>query len=85
MNETLATEMMKELKASNRRWFIAFLVTLIASIITIIGTHAGYLWYMNTPDTSTMVQVDGEGGNANYVGNDMNGVINNGKSDSNNN
>ena len=82
MNETLATEIVRELKAVNKRLFIA----LIATLVLLLATHAGYLWYLNTPDTSTMVQVDGEGGNANYVGNDMNGVINNnGESDSNNN
>ena len=80
MNETLATEIMKELKASSKRWFIAFLTVTVLWFATI----GGFLWYLNTPGETetTTVQVDGEGGNANYVGNDMNGVINNGESNS---
>ena len=45
VNETLATEMLRELKASNRRWFIAFIVVLILWFAT-IGT---FLWYISLP------------------------------------
>ncbi|MCI9085746.1 MAG: hypothetical protein HFE51_04910 [Clostridia bacterium] len=42
MSETLATEMLKELKSSSKRWFIAFL-TVLGILLATIG---GFLWYM---------------------------------------
>ena len=62
-NETLATEMLRELKASNRRWFIAFLIALTLWFATI----GAFLWYISLPideytidqyadgDTNTMI------------------------------
>lgn len=69
---TLASEILAELKASARRWFIAFLVMLGIEIATV----AGFLWYISLPVDET-VQVENEDGNANYVGGDVRGVINN--------
>ena len=69
---TLATEILAELKASARRWFIAFLVMLGIEIATV----GGFLWYISLPVDET-VQVENEDGNANYVGGDVRGVINN--------
>ena len=36
-NETLATEMMREIRATSKRWFIAFIITLCLWFATIIG------------------------------------------------
>lgn len=44
-NTTLATELLHELKASARRWFIAFLVMVALEIITVVG----FLWYVTLP------------------------------------
>lgn len=44
-SETLATELLKELKASAKRWFIAFLVMVGIEFATI----AGFLWYISLP------------------------------------
>lgn len=44
-NETLATELLKEIKASAKRWFIAFLVMIGIEFATI----AGFLWYISLP------------------------------------
>lgn len=44
-HETLATEMLHELKASSKRWFIAFLVTLVLWFAT-IGV---FIWYISLP------------------------------------
>lgn len=44
-NTTLATELLHELKASARRWFIAFLVMVTLEIITVVG----FLWYVTLP------------------------------------
>ena len=44
-NETLATEMLRELKANSKRWFIAFLVALGLWFAT-IGV---FFWYISLP------------------------------------
>lgn len=75
---TLATEILHELKASAKRWFIAFIVMICVEVVTI----GGFLWYISLPAEET-VSVENDSGNANYVGNDMTGDINNGESDSN--
>lgn len=77
---TLATEMLHELKSSAKRWFIAFIVTLVLWFAT-IGI---FMWYITLPtDTETeTVTVENEDGNANYAGRDMNGVVNNGEDNS---
>lgn len=74
---TLATEIFKELKASARRWFIAFLLMLGVEIATV----AGFLWYISLP-TEEGVVVENEDGNANYVGGDIGGNLTNGTNNS---
>lgn len=59
---TLATEIFKELKASARRWFIAFLVMCGVEICTV----ASFLWYISLPVDE--VTVENDDGNALYVG-----------------
>lgn len=49
MEETLATEMLKELKAQSKRWFISFIVVLILWFST-IGV---FVWYINQPINET--------------------------------
>ena len=44
-NETLATELLHEIKATSRRWFIAFCVMVGVEVATI----AGFLWYISLP------------------------------------
>lgn len=80
MNEdtTLAMEILKELKASAKRWFIAFVIMLCIEVATI----GGFLWYLSLP-VEELVTVENDSGNANYVGNDMNGDLYNGKDNSN--
>ena len=75
---TLATELLHELKASAKRWFIAFIVTLVLWFAT-IGV---FIWYITLPVTTEEVTVENEDGNANYIGDDMNGDITNGKDNS---
>ena len=43
--ESLATELLHEIKRSAKRWFIAFLVMVGVEICTI----AGFLWYITLP------------------------------------
>lgn len=44
-HETLATELLHEIKASAKRWFIAFCIMVVVEILTI----AGFLWYISLP------------------------------------
>lgn len=69
---TLATEILHELKLSAKRWFIAFLIMLGIEIATI----GGFLWYLSLP-TEESVTVENDDGNANYVGRDVIGNVNN--------
>ena len=73
-NQPLATELIKELRASNRRWFIVAL----AELGIIIAIVIGFLWYISLPIEE--ISVEAEGGNANYIGNDLEGDLYNGES-----
>ena len=72
---TLATEIFTELKASARRWFIAFLIMCGIEAATV----GGFLWYISLPVEEGVIV---ENGNANYVGGYVGGDINNGTGDS---
>ena len=74
-NSTLATELLHELKQHSKRWFIAFIIMVIVEAFTI----AGFLWYISLPVEEETVQVENDGGNTNYIGKNLNGVINNGE------
>lgn len=71
--KTLATELMHELKMSAKRWFYAFILMCCLEVCTI----GGFLWYISLPIDD--VTVENDDGNANYIGDDLNGVLNNGK------
>lgn len=43
--KTLATELLHELKASAKRWFIAFIIMVVLEVLTI----GGFLWYIILP------------------------------------
>jgi hypothetical protein len=62
--ETLALEIMKELKASSKRWFISFIVVLILWFATI----GMFIWYIYQPieevETTTSQDADTEGDNS---------------------
>ena len=73
MNETLATEMLREIKASAKRWFIIAVVELGIIIAIIVG----FLWYCSLPVED--VTIDSDNGNANYIGRDLNGELTNGE------
>ena len=67
---TLATEILSELKASAKRWFIAFLVMCGIELATV----AGFLWYISLPIEET-VDIQNDDGNANYIGGDVTGGV----------
>ena len=67
-NNTLAMELLKELKLSSRRWFIAFLVALALWFVT-IGL---FIWYVSLPVEE--VTIENEDGAASYIG-DNNSIV----------
>jgi len=69
----LALELLQEVKASARRWFII-------SIVELFVITALILILLLVPQES--VEIENQDGNANYIGNDMNGDINNGENQS---
>lgn len=50
--ETLATEMLREIKAQSKRWFIVAIIELVI----IIATNTGWLIYESTFETVTEEQ-----------------------------
>lgn len=69
--------MMTHITLALKRWFIIAMVELVILLATIIG----FLWYISLPiEETTTVEVENTDGNANYIGNDMNGDFNYGKS-----
>jgi hypothetical protein len=75
---TLATEIFRELKASARRWFIAFLVMCGIELATV----SAFIWYISLPVDET-VAIENDDGNANYIGGSVSGgVHNNGENNS---
>lgn len=80
----LATELMHELKAASKRWFIAFLVVLGLWFATI----GGFIWYISLPveeTTSTDIsqEADNDGHNQ-VVGGDFIGSETDSQSSQNN-
>lgn len=70
-----ATEVLSEVKASSKRWFIAFLTVLVLWFATI----GAFIWYISLPVEDYDVSIENGEGNANYVGRDLNGQIDNGE------
>jgi hypothetical protein len=52
--ETLATELLREVKAQSKRWFIAFVVTVVLWFATI----GAFLWYISLPVEEYEYDVD---------------------------
>ena len=77
--KNLATEMLHELKAQSKRWFIIAIIELII----IIATNTGWLIYESNfetvADTETTTVDGGENGVATYLENSESGDINYGE------
>jgi len=72
----LATELLKEVQISAKRWFIIA----IAELFIILAMAGGFVWYLSLPTDEVVVENDD--GNATYVGNDLTGAIHSGKDNS---
>ena len=68
-----ATELLSEVKASARRWFIAFIVVAVLWFASICA----FIWYISLPVEEAVIQNDS--GNANFIGRDLNGEVYNGE------
>ena len=77
--ESLAMEMLKELKHQSKRWFIIAIIELII----IIATNTGWLIYEAqfevAGETETTTVDAGDNGNATYLENSKSGDINYGE------
>lgn len=73
-NQPLATELIREIKASNRRWFIIALVELGIIIAIVLA----FLWYISLPIDE--ISIENDDGNATYIGHDLEGELYNGTS-----
>ena len=65
--------LIKDARDNGRRWFIIAM----AELIVILSIVVGMIWYNSLPVED--VTVENDAGNANYIGNDMNGEIYNGE------
>lgn len=74
--QPLATELIRELKAQSKRWFI-IAVTELGIIVAIV---LAFLWYLTLP--IDQVSVDSADGNATYIGRDLKGGLYNGENSS---
>lgn len=69
-NKTLATELLHEVKASAKRWFIIAIVELCVMVAII----AGFLWYITLPIEEYTIEQDATDRSFNIVnGGDFNG------------
>lgn len=71
--ESLASELLRELKASVKRWFIAFIIMCVLEVCTIVG----FLYYLSLPVEEYSIEQDAitdNGSTSNQVvGGDING------------
>lgn len=76
MNEHFATELLQEVKANAKRWFIAFIVMIAVEITTILG----FMWYISLPieETTTTQNVEDtdNGSNITQIGGNSYGESN---------
>lgn len=68
-NENLATEILHELKANAKRWFIAFLTVLVMWFAT-IGV---FIWYISLPVEEYTIEQESSDRSFNNVGGNIYG------------
>lgn len=71
-HEPLATELLREVKASSKRWFIIALVELII-ILSVVGL---FIWYITLPDDEYQIEQAADENSYNQIiGGDYNGSV----------
>ena len=63
--DTLATELLHEVKNNARRWFIAFCVMVGLEIATITG----FMWYISLPVEEYTIDQEADNNGLNVIGN----------------
>lgn len=81
--KSLALEMMKELKAQSKRWFIIAIIELVLLIASNIGWWIYESQFETVTDTETATVDGGENGIATYLENSESGDINYGEDNQN--
>lgn len=76
--EPLATELLKEVKASRKCWVAVSIIELIIIVVMALL----FYFYSTSPIDEHAVEIENESGNASYIGNDMNGDFNYGENQS---
>ena len=67
---TLASEMLSELKATSKRWFIAFCIMVGLELATI----GAFIWYITLPVEETTIEQSSDNDSENtIIGGDYNG------------
>ena len=66
---SLATELLHEVKSSAKRWFIAFCIMVGLEIATIIG----FMWYVSLPTDDYSVSQEADDSSINVLGGTYNG------------
>lgn len=69
-NMSLATEILHELKASAKRWFIAFCIMVGLEICTIVG----FLWYISLPVEEYTIEQESTDRSVNNIGGYIDGI-----------
>lgn len=70
MEDNFATEILRELKTTNKRMFIAFCIAIALEFLTI----AGFLWYISLPVDEYSIEQDADNQSLNQIiGGDYNG------------
>jgi len=64
---TLATELLHEVKASARRWFVAFCIMVVLEVITI----AGFMWYITLPTEEYTYEQEATDDSVNVINGDV--------------
>ena len=62
--ETLATELLKEIKISAKRWFVAFCIMVVLEVLTVVG----FMWYISLPVEETTVTQETSGNSNQLIG-----------------
>lgn len=63
-NQSLASELLHEVKATSKRWFILFIITLLM----LFGTNMAWLYAWNLPTEETITELTSDDcSNANYI------------------
>lgn len=71
-DQSLATELLMEVKNSARRWFVAFCIMVIVECFTVIG----FIWYLTLPVEEYRIEQEADERSFNIINSGQGDVIN---------